>query len=239
MTYTETGDWITSTVRNKPEALLLLAAGCALLLRGNQKRPVRPASAYTEILRGTSQTTQGVREATQTASGYASDLKQRASEAAGSYVQTATDYAEDARRRLSEQSRQVSRQAQSGFETVREQPLMVAALGLATGAALAALFPATRIEQRTMEGAAEAIKEAAGQMGENLMQAAAETTDQLKEAAAQRGLTPEGLKEVARDAANTFTSAAAGKSEEKHRGESPHGNRSEGLPLGDPRRGRQ
>ena len=71
------------------------------------------------------------------------------------------------------------------------------------------------------------------------MQAAAETTDQLKEAAAQRGLTPEGLKEVARDAANTFTSAAGGKSEQQHRADPQQGSASEGLPLGDPRRGPQ
>jgi hypothetical protein len=116
---------------------------------------------------------------------------------------------------------------------------MVAALGFATGAALAALFPATQIEQRTMEGAAEAIKEAAGEMGDNLMQAATQTADQLKEVAAQRGLTPEGLKDVARDAANTFTSAASGKSEEKRGGESQRDETSEGLPLGGPQRGGQ
>ena len=34
-TYSETGDWIADVVRSKPEALLLLAAGCALLLRGS------------------------------------------------------------------------------------------------------------------------------------------------------------------------------------------------------------
>jgi len=237
MTYSETGDWIAETVRNKPEALLLLAAGCALLLRGSQKRPFRSASEYTgEISRGTSQARQGVRDATQTASRYASDLTDRASQAAGSYVKTASDYVEDFRTTVSEQSRQVTSKAQSGFAAIREQPAMVAALGLATGAALAAMFPATQIEQRTMEGAADAIKEAAGQMAENLTQAVAETADHLQQAASERGLTPEGLKDVAREAANTFTDAAAGKSGEKHGGESQRSSPSGGLPLGDPRR---
>jgi hypothetical protein len=44
---------------------------------------------------------------------------------------------------------------------MREQPLAVAALGLAAGAALAAIFPPTEVEQRTLGPARDALTGAA------------------------------------------------------------------------------
>jgi len=93
----------------------------------------------------------------------------------------------------------------------------VAALGLAAGAAVAAFFPATELERRTLGEAREAIADAATRAGENLVGAAGEAGERLKAGVAERGLNPEGLKELARDVAETFTSAAAGKVEEGSR----------------------
>jgi hypothetical protein len=103
---------------------------------------------------------------------------------------------------------------QTASKAIREQPIMIAALGLVAGAAVAALLPATEVERRTLGVARDAIAEVAGKTGETLIEAAGEAGDRLKEGAAKRGVDSEGLKELARDVGETFTSAATGKSEQ-------------------------
>jgi hypothetical protein len=101
---------------------------------------------------------------------------------------------------------------------LREQPLAVAVAGLAAGAAVAALFPSTEIEDRALGGAHEKLKDAAEKAGERVMEAAGKAGDRLKSAAEERGLTPEGLKDVASEVAGTFKDAMSGKSEDKSEG---------------------
>jgi hypothetical protein len=220
-TYSESGDWIADTVRRKPEALLLLAAGCALLLRatGSSSSPRNIVAARQNqtgaIPNPPSRAGEGIYRAAESASEYASDLKDRLSDTAGSYARSAVGYAEDAGRNISAQSAHLTRHAQSTFQAVREQPLMVAGLGLAAGAAVAALFPGTEVENRTLGGAREAIQEAASKVGQNLMDAAGEAGEKLKEGATERGLHSEGIKELAREVADTFTSTATGKSQDR------------------------
>jgi hypothetical protein len=91
---------------------------------------------------------------------------------------------------------------------------MVAALGLAAGAAVAALFPTSELERRTLSEARDAIAEAASKAGGNLMEAAGEAGERLKAGVAERGMNAEGLKDLARDVAEPFTRAAAGKFDE-------------------------
>ena len=55
---------------------------------------------------------------------------------------------------------------------LREQPLAVALAGLAAGAAVAAAFPRTEPENRTLGPAHDALTKAAAKAGENLMGAA-------------------------------------------------------------------
>jgi hypothetical protein len=120
---------------------------------------------------------------------------------------------------MSETSSRWGEHAQSTMHTategLRDQPLLVAALGLAAGAAVAAIFPATELERRTLGEAREVLADAASKAGENLLGAAGQAGERLKTAAAERGLNPEGLKDLARDVTETFTSAATGKVEEK------------------------
>ena len=92
-TYSETGDWIADVVRSKPEALLLLAAGCALLLRGSgsasASNMTNAAGAAMSNAGGaardqadalhqqSSRATQGLCRAAESATEYASDVKDR------------------------------------------------------------------------------------------------------------------------------------------------------------------
>ena len=202
------GDWLMSTARRNPEALLLLGAGVCLLMRGTYwgSSRERPSASYradrdsyqasasyqNEQESGSqsmprefiSQAGEVVSRATDSAAEYASNVKQRMTEAAGTYADTVSRYTQEAGRSLYRQSERLGRQAQSTVQetiarVVREQPLAVAAAGLAAGAAIAAIFPSTRLEGRSFGGAREALTEAASKVGENLVGAAAQAGERL------------------------------------------------------------
>src|SRR4029078_3683924 len=90
---------------------------------------------------------------------------------------------------------------------VKEQPLTVALVGAAAGAAVAAAFPATDLESRTLGPTGERLRDAAGKAGEQLKDAATKAGQRLAAAADERGLNTEGLKEVAQDVGEAFSGA--------------------------------
>jgi hypothetical protein len=236
-TYSQAGDWLIGTARRNPEALLLLAAGCCLLMRsgGNLSAKAASHSRYGEdseryqsqasrtpsdIGRASSNVRDGLSRAADSATDYASQIKDRVSDTASSYAQSISESADDTRRNVSERSARLKRQAQSTLQSgmdrvLRDQPLAVAMAGLAAGAAVAAVFPSTGIEDRTFGGAREALTEAAGKAGERVVEAAGKAGERLKSAAEERGLTSEGLKELAGEVTDTFTNAVSGKPEDQ------------------------
>jgi hypothetical protein len=231
----QAGDWLAGAARRNPEGLLLLAAGACLLMRSrgsaSSRSPVRsqyrdidytPPSGSGRIASSAGRTASDVREgvsrAADSVADYASDIKERVSDTASAYADSISEFAHDARRTVSERSSRLSRQAQStlqdGVERVlREQPLAVAVAGLAAGAAVAALFPSTEVESRTLGGAREALTGAAGKAGEMVMDAAEKAKERLQSAAEERGFSSAGLQGLASDVAETFTGAVAGKSD--------------------------
>ena len=84
---------------------------------------------------------------------------------------------------------------------LRDQPLAVAVAGLAAGAAVAALFPSTEVEGRTLGGAREALTGAAGKAGEMVMDAAEKAKERLQNAAEERGFSTAGLQGLAGEVA--------------------------------------
>jgi hypothetical protein len=256
-TYTDdlshAGGQLLGAARRNPEALLLLAAGCCLLMRSGS------------VLRGISQTRyddtghyrsdfrraspgptsssmrEGLSRAADSAAEYASDIKDRVADAAGSATDAVSDFAQDARRNMSEHTSRLTQQAQSTLETgmnrvLREQPLAVVMAGLAAGAAIAAVFPRTEIEDRTLGPAGESLRQAAGDAAERVKEAAGKAGERLKSAAEERGLTTEGLKEVAGEVTGTFTSAVSGKPDDQSRGpttpQSPASRRGQSFEAG-------
>jgi len=241
-------EWLLGLVKNNPEGLLLLAAGCALLLRSgsSSSRTAESSSRHTaypessgryepyrshydqaagressargdgssdwkvgeRVGEGLSQAAAGARDY---ASGVTSQVAGTASsvaDAASSYAASASSYASAA----SEQSGRFARQAQSTIQdtinhVVQEQPLMVALAGLAAGAAIAAAFPVTEIEKRTLGAAGEQLTEAAGQLGEQFKEGAQKAGERIMSAAEERGMITEGVKEIASEAAGAFGSA--------------------------------
>ena len=183
----QTGDWLLDTVQRKPEAVLLIAAGCALLMRSG--RPVVDIRSVRESgLPSLSQNRAGTAEqgsVTESAKAYASQAAATVSEYSDTARQTVSDYAEGARRGISDSSDWLRTQAETTYNTaseaLRDQPVLVAALGLAAGAALAAFFPTTEVERRA--GAALAAK--ASDVGDQVLAAA--------ERAGERAGTPSGM----------------------------------------------
>jgi hypothetical protein len=235
-TYLQAGDWLIGTARRNPEALLLLAAGCCLLMRSGENLSSRAAShsrhgdserhrsepsrTTSDIGRASSNVRDGLSRAADNATDYASQIKDRVSDTASSYAESVSEFAEDTHHTVSERSARLKSQAQSTLQSgmdrvLRDQPLAVAMAGLAAGAAVAAVFPSMDIEDRTFGGAREALTEAAGKAGERVVGAAGKAGERLKSAAEERGLTSEGLKELAGEVADTFTSAVSGKSEDQ------------------------
>ena len=169
--------------RRNPEALLLLAAGCCLLMRSGGSfgdladDTTTPATSIAPISgarpgSASSSVREGLSRAADAAGEYASDIKDRVSDAASSYTEAAVaDFAQDASRSVSEHTSRLTRQAQSTLESgmnrvLREQPLAVVMAGLAAGAAVAAVFPTTEIEDRTLGAAGESLRQAAGKAAE-------------------------------------------------------------------------
>jgi len=214
-TYFQAGEWLVGTARRNPEALLLLAAGCALLMRRGGRDAVR-SQAPTRAREDDRGYAPASSRTAEKAADYASDIKDKVSDTASSYADSVSEFAADARRNFSEGSERLRRQAQSTFDTsmdrvLRDQPLAIAVAGLAAGAAIAAVFPATDMENRALGGAHEALTGAVDQAGKSVMGAASKAGEHLKAAAEEKGLTAQGLKDLAGDVADTFTNAVAGK----------------------------
>jgi hypothetical protein len=206
----QTGDWFLNTVQRKPEALLLIAAGCALLMRsGGSLTGIWSASNSPAPPQNRPGFVRGA--VPDSAGGYASKVADTVSEYSDNARQTVSDYAEGARRGISDSSDWVRTQAESTYRTaseaLRDQPILVAGLGLAAGAALAAFFPTTEVERRA--GAALAAK--ASEVGDQVLAAAERAgeraRDTVKEAVAERVLAP-AVKEVVGEVVGIATGSA-------------------------------
>jgi hypothetical protein len=229
----QAGSWLRNATRRNPEGLLLLAAGCALLMRSGRGSNAL-SDGFREVSRevtrnlpdisdATSGLRRGLSQTADQAADYASDLKNRASDVAGSYAESVSEFAGEAGRAVSENSARLTRQAQDTLQStmdrvLRDQPLAVAVFGLAAGAAVAAAFPATDVENRVLGGTHEALSNAADQAGQAVMGAASKAGERLKSAAEERGLTSNGLRDLVGEVAETFTDSVAGKTEAKRPG---------------------
>jgi hypothetical protein len=218
-----TADWLLDAVKSNPEGLLFLAAGCALLLRSGGALPAsrsgraasgseseadaRPAAAARDW-----GVAENLSQAADSARAYATEMNEKITGAARSYASAASDYADEARRTMADQSGRVLRDTQQTLQQtfsrmLQDQPLAVAAAGLAAGAAVAAAFPATEIERRTLGAAGERFKDVAA---ERLKDATTRAGEKFMSAADERGLNKDGLRDLTRDVAGAFGSALSG-----------------------------
>lgn len=160
------------------------------------------------------------------------DGSNRVVEAAQGTAQTigakARDYSQTAGEQFSAMQQQASEAGRRATDRttafVNEQPLLVAAIGLAVGAAFAALLPPTRTEDELMGSTSDAVKKAAGSVAsEQLSQAksaAGRVADEAANIAEREGLTVsaavDAVKQVNEKVKHVVAKTAqAGKSELK------------------------
>jgi hypothetical protein len=86
---------------------------------------------------------------------------------------------------------------------VHEQPLLVAAAGLAIGAAIAAALPRTKAEDSLMGDTSDAMKDAVAQMASDQFEAAKSVAgtvvEEAKKTATEGGLSPAAAVNAVRD----------------------------------------
>jgi hypothetical protein len=218
---------LAGAARAQPAGLLLLLAGTSLLLSGmrppNREATRRARTAVRKIAQGdfspvkdsAGDMASGVRD-------QVGNLGNKASELARSTTESVSGFADDAQRAVRETSQQFAdtaySSAQSGVSFVLEdQPLLLAAIGLAAGATLGAIIPATPQENRLMGDARDKVAELAGDAAKQKLDefgnAASEATERLKSAVKERaGLATEDLGELAKDVVEPLTKVASGSS---------------------------
>jgi hypothetical protein len=224
----EATEWLTSTARRNPEALLVIAAGCALLFRNrplfmSEPKPRRSArqtgrpSNRTNARAGEGEHFEGGRAEAEDGSGQSEGITGKISNFAGSatsYVsETTSSVYSKAGSYASRGGRQVARQADWLWH---DQPLAVAGFGLAAGAALAAMIPPTSIERKTFRPMRDSLKDAAWQGAESLKNAAGQAVRKVEDDVKDRIFNKDGLKDLARGAAAAFAGSVsdAGSSDE-------------------------
>lgn len=206
--------------------------------------------------------------ATDTAKSTAQDMRDRAADAASQAAEGAQSMAETAQEYSSAMGQQAYDLAASAQERamrattnlkdaavsfIYEQPLLCAAMGVAVGAAIAAMLPSTQTEDELMGETSDSVKavlgEAASDQFKTTKDAAGAVLRETKAAAEREGLTPtaagEAMRSVGEKAKNVAQQAAsAGSSQMENRtsqmGQSPSGREStkpsEDFPAGGPER---
>jgi len=197
-------DWLWANLKQNPEGLLFLAAGCALLLRRAPSTPyaqhdreyVQNSPRHCELVANKVAHQNSVGDwanealsVAEKARGHASALGKKMGETADDYAAAVSEYAQETREKVIEQSRRLAEKTQSRFQSVVQgQPLAVALAGLAAGAAVAAALPATTPERRVLAPARQRLYEAAGIAGENISEAALAAGARFKSALKEAGV---------------------------------------------------
>lgn len=233
-------DNLKTQVRNNPLSLALIATGLAWLFMGREpkQRQVTPSSA------GVGQNPTPVAEAARKGTGMmksASDAAGSASETVGSAYRSAGEAASsvadsmsegaqraghtasETGRAVSERARDMSSGARRMFsDTLDREPLILGALGLAVGAAVAAMLPRTRYEDELLtpyrEKMREGVKDAAEEGMETAKDVASEAVEAGRSEAKRQNLTGEeakSLKDKAGKVAESATEAAESTAREK------------------------
>lgn len=209
-------DRIVQAVRQNPEGLLLLGAGVALVMRsaigpastGRKASIARtaphPGSQTSQQLGGASlgqSLRDGVSDMQDAVVGAAQDLGEKASDIGLAAADSAKRVAGDAR--------------SSVKDIVEAQPMAVAIAGIAVGCLAAAFLPTSRLETDTLRPLGNQAVDALSNAKDRVKEATLKAGEQLKDAAADRGLNKQGLSEVAHDVASDFKSNVIGKPEAK------------------------
>jgi hypothetical protein len=191
-------------VRGNPLSVAVVGAGLAWLMIGN--RPSVPAAARgtradnaertaaarlaTLSDRTTSSAGDGARAAYQRAGEAASEAARRARLSADSAYRSASDAVSEAAHKASDTAAAIGRNAAAARRTLadlcNDQPLVLAGLGLALGAALGTALPATETERQLMGEPGDVVRRRAQELASEVDRPAERAADADADAAKDR-----------------------------------------------------
>ena len=194
-----------TTLKNNPVPASLTVLGLAWLGL-NQNRPFNPGPAHqgpglgdklgeaVDTLKGAfAHAGEAVHDASQTARMKAHDARDRASElgsGARATLGASSDRLRDSAHKVADQTTALKGQVD---QLLREQPLVMAALGIALGAALGAALPRTRKEDELMGASSDRLTDTLKGKGNEVKAAVGQALDEPGgPASAQAGRKPEG-----------------------------------------------
>jgi hypothetical protein len=163
-------------------------------------------------------TLSNAREAVQGAGSAVGEAASDLADGMSDYAARARDGAADRGRKAIDQSSRLLNDLRSrGSDFAHEQPLIVAAIGIALGAAVAALLPRTQTEDSLMGEASDALKgavgDAAGAQYALAKTAAENVATEAKASADRHGLSAAGAAEALRTMTDKVVSPGASSSE--------------------------
>ncbi len=195
-----------TTLKNNPVPTVLTGVGLAWLAM-NQNKPFQPGSAssgsglggmVSQVADQVSQAFSGAgdrlhgaadtaRDHGQSLRSMASDLSDRATDSLDATASQLTDKAHDVGQRVQEQASEVKGQFE---QLLKEQPLVLAAIGIALGAALGAALPSTRKENELMGQTRDDLADTLKTKGQEAYAVAKDTVKQATDKAPERSAAP-------------------------------------------------
>jgi len=179
------------------------AAG-ATLASNSQKLQEKAASFGASVSnRATALRDEGNRTAS-SAAATVEDIASGATSAGQRAIGTTTDAGQDAARAFRDKSSDLTERAGKAiFETIEQNPLLVAGVGLLVGGLIASALPRSEIEDDLVGDASTAVKrrgQTAASRGFDIAKnAVGEVVDEATRQAQEEGLTPDGIGKAAQD----------------------------------------
>ena len=195
-----------TTLKNNPVPTVLTGVGLAWLAM-NQNKPFQPGSTssgsalggkVSQVVDQVSQAFSGAgdrlhgaadtaRDHGQSLRSKAGDLSDRATDSLDATASQLTDKAHDVGQRVQEQASEVKGQFE---QLLKEQPLVLAAIGIALGAALGAALPSTRKEDEWMGQTRDDLADTLKSKGQEAYAVAKDTVKQATDKAPEPSAAP-------------------------------------------------
>lgn len=195
-----------TTLKNNPVPTVLTGVGLAWLAM-NQNKPFQPGSTssgsglggkVSQVVDQVSQAFSGAgdrlhgaadtaRDHGQSLRSKAGDLSERATDSLDAMASQLTDKAHDVGQRVQEQASEVKGQFE---QLLKEQPLVLAAIGIALGAALGAALPSTRKEDEWMGQTRDDLADTLKSKGQEAYAVAKDTVKQATDKAPEPSAAP-------------------------------------------------
>jgi len=195
-----------TTLKNNPVPTVLTGVGLAWLAM-NQNKPFQPGSTssgsglggmVSQVVDQVSQAFSGAgdrlhgaadtaRDHGQSLRSKAGDLSDRATDSLDATASQLTDKAHDVGQRVQKQASEVKGQFE---QLLKEQPLVLAAIGIALGAALGAALPSTRKENELMGPTRDDLADTLKSKGQEAYAVAKDTVKQATDKAPEPSAAP-------------------------------------------------